>query len=63
MSGKKIRSGPEIVKEFIEGLNNNEFLDKDTVDAIQELHAQGKLKQTRIQQLLELKRKESEKHG
>ena len=62
MSEKKIRSGPEIVKEFIEGLKNNTFLDTDTVEALDELHAQGKLTQIRIQQLLELKRKESEKH-
>ncbi len=63
MDAKKIRSGPEIVKEFIVNLKDNKLLDKDTVEAIDELHAQGKLTQIRIQQQLELKRKESEKHG
>ena len=63
MTEKHIRSGPEIVKEFIENLENDKSLDKGTVEIIKLLHAEQKLTQTRLQQALEVKRKESEQHG
>ncbi len=63
MIEKNIRSGPEIVKEFIENLENDKSLDKGMVEIIKVLHAENKLTQTRLQQALEVKRKESEKHG
>lgn len=63
MTERNIRSGPEIVKEFIENLENDKSLDKETVEIIKLLHAEKKFTQTRLQQALEVKRKESEKHG
>lgn len=63
MSEKRIKSGPEIVKEFIEGLKTNKSLDKGTVEAIELLHRENKLTLTKLQQALESERKESEKHG
>ncbi len=63
MTERNIRSGPEIVKEFIENLENDKSLDKGTVEIIKLLHAEKKLSQTRLQQALEVKRREPEKHG
>ena len=63
MTEKRIKSGPEIVKEFIESLKTNKSLDKGTVDAIELLHTKDKLTLTKLQQALESERKESEKHG
>ncbi len=63
MTDKNIRSGPEIVKEFIENLEKDKSLDNGTVETIKLLHAEKKPTQTRLQQALEVKRKESEKHG
>ena len=63
MAGGSIRSGSEIVKEFIENLEKDESLDKGTIETIKTLHRENKLTQTRLQQALEVKRKESENHG
>ena len=63
MTERNIRSGPEIVKEFIENLVNDKSLDKGTVEIIKLLHAEKKLSQTRLQQALEVKREEAEKRG
>lgn len=63
MTEKRIRSGPDIVKEFIDSLKTNKSLDKGTVDAIELLHKEDKLTLTKFQQALESERKESEKHG
>jgi len=60
---KKIKSAPEIIKEFIDALENDPSLDKDTVEVIKQLHLTNKLTQTRLQQVLEAKRKDMEKHG
>lgn len=63
MAEKNIRSGPEIVKEFIETLEKDGSLDKGTIETIKTLHRENKLTPTRFQQALEVKRKESEKNG
>ena len=63
MIENNIRSGPEIVKEFIENLEKDKSLDNGTVEIIKLLHAEQKFTQTRLQQALEVKRKEPEKHG
>lgn len=63
MAEKNIRSGAEIVKEFIENLEKDESLDKGTIETIKTLHRENKLTQTRLQQALEVKRKESGNHG
>ena len=63
MTEKRIKSGPEIVKEFIETLKTNESLDKGTVGAIELLHTENKLTLTKLQQALESERKGSEKYG
>ena len=63
MIENNIRSGPEIVKEFIENLEKDKSLDNGTVEIIKLLQAENKFTQTRLQQALEVKRKESEQHG
>ena len=63
MTEKRIKSGPQIVKEFIESLKTNKSLDKRTVEAIELLYTENKLTLTKLQQALESERKGSEKHG
>lgn len=63
MTLKRVQPGPEVVKEFVENLTNDKSLDKDTVEVIELLYAEDKLTQTKLQQALESKRKESQKHG
>ena len=48
MPNKEIKSGPEIVKEFIEGLSKDESLDKSTVEVIKAVHAAKKPTLTRL---------------
>ena len=57
MSEKTIKSGPQIVKDFIEALRNDESLDQPTVEVIAQLYSAKKITQTRLQQGLALKRK------
>ncbi len=59
MPDKEIKSGPEIVKEFIEHLLGDESLDKDTIEIISALYKENKLTVTRLQQALDAKRKDS----
>jgi hypothetical protein len=56
VSDKTIRSGQDIVKEFIHALSANPDLDKDTIDVIVHLYSEGKLSQVKLQQALNLKR-------
>ena len=63
MADTGIKSGPEIVKEFVESLEKDKSLDKDTIEVITLLYIGNKLTQTRLLQGLEEKRKESEKKG
>ncbi len=57
MAETKIRSGPQIVKEFIQYLEKDTSLDGDTVEVIKLLHGEDKLTPGRLQQALEAKRK------
>jgi hypothetical protein len=50
---KHIRSGEEVVKDFIASLDKNTVIDKQTLIAIRDLHAAGKLTRTRLLGLLE----------
>ena len=63
MADTGIKSGPEIVKEFVESLEKDKSLDKDTIEVITLLHIESKLTQTRLLQGLEEKRKKSAKNG
>ena len=56
MNEKTIRSGPDIVKEFVHSLLEDPSLDKDTVEVIEHLYNDNKLSPTKLQQALELKR-------
>jgi hypothetical protein len=63
VADKTIKSAPEIIKEFIDGLETDPSLDKDTVEVIKQLHLTNKLTHTRLQQVLEANKKDMEKHG
>lgn len=56
MNDKTIRSGSDIVKEFVHGLLEDPILDKDTVQVIVQLYDENKLTPTKLQQALEVKR-------
>ena len=56
MNDKTIRSGPDIVKEFVHALLEDPTLDKATVEEINHLYNENKLSPTKLQQALELKR-------
>jgi len=43
MDDKKIKSGPDIVKEFVQGLYDEPNLDRDTVQVIVQLYKEDKL--------------------
>ena len=62
MTDKTIRSGPQIVKEFLEELKDDKSLDKGTVEVIDQLYLEKKPTETRLQQGLALKRKEAEQN-
>ena len=53
---KHIRSGEELVKDFIASLDKKATVDKQTLAAIRELHTAGKFTRTRLLGLLEKKR-------
>jgi hypothetical protein len=48
-----IKSGSEIVNEFLTGLPSGNDLDAATVSAIKTLHSESKLTRTRLEQALE----------
>jgi len=48
-----IKSGPEIVSDFLDGLEAGEFLDADTVGCIRDLQQTANLTRTRLLQALE----------
>jgi hypothetical protein len=56
MVQKHIRSGEEVVKDFIALLDQKTAVDKRTLAAIRELHAGSKLTRTRLLGLLEKNR-------
>lgn len=57
MAAGKIRSGAEIVKDFVEGLKTDSSLDAGVVGGLSQLLKEGKLTQPRLLQALEAKRK------
>ena len=63
MAGEKIRSGPEIVKDFVDGLKADSSLDEGVVEALSGLQKEGKLTPTRLLQELEAKRKKGTANG
>ena len=63
MTVEKIRSGPEIVKNFIDDLKTDSSLDEGVVDALSRLQEDSKLTQTRLLQELEAKRKKGTANG
>jgi len=48
-----IKSGLEIISEFLASLDEGSSIDPQTVASIRELHKSGKLTQTRLLQSLE----------
>jgi len=48
-----IKSGPEIVDEFLDSLNGQDSIDASTLAAVRELYKSGKLTRTRLLQALE----------
>jgi hypothetical protein len=48
-----IKSGPEIVQEFLDSLNAGDPIDPLTLACIRDLHKSGKLTRTRLLQSLE----------
>jgi predicted house-cleaning noncanonical NTP pyrophosphatase (MazG superfamily) len=63
MVERKVKSGPEIVKEFVESLEKDELLDKSVVEIIKQLHTANNLSKIRLLQALETNREESDSHG
>lgn len=63
MAGEKIRSGPEIVKDFVDGLKADSSLDEGVVEALSGLQKEGKLTPPRLVQELEAKRKKGTING
>jgi len=57
MNEKILKSGDEVVKEFIKSLEKDASLDKAVVNAITSLYSQKKLTPTRLQKILDTKRK------
>jgi len=57
MNEKIIKSGDEVVKEFVQNLLKDTSLDRDVAEAISVLYFQKKLTSTRLQQILDSKRK------
>lgn len=60
---EKVRSGTEIVKDFIDGLEADSSLDEGVVEALSGLQKEGKLTPTRLLQELETKRKRGTANG
>jgi hypothetical protein len=56
MAQKHIRSGKEVVDDFIASLDKKEGVNKRTLDAIRRLHAASKLTKTQLLRSLERER-------
>ncbi len=52
MDTPTIKSGIQVVREFVDDLQSNTALDPNVVAAVQELQRQGKLTKTRLLQAL-----------
>ncbi len=57
MNEKIIKSGDEVVKDFVQNLQKDTSLDRDVAEAISVLFSQKKLTSARLQQILDSKRK------
>lgn len=53
MSSEDIKSGSEVVSEFLDSLHGDEAIDADTLTAVHELFKTGKLSRTRLLRALE----------
>jgi hypothetical protein len=53
MASEVIKSGPQVVSEFLDSLQGDESIDKDTLSAVHELFEAGKLTKTRLLNSLE----------
>ncbi len=56
MPEKKIRSGAEVVDEFLQSLAEDPALNKSTVEAIKSAYIRGRFTSTKLLQELEKKR-------
>lgn len=63
MAAEKIKSGPEIVKDFVDGLKTDASLDGGVVGALSRLLREDRLTPTRLLQELEAKRKMGTANG
>ena len=61
MADSAIKSGLEIVNEFLETLEQNELLDAQTVASIKQLQQTGNLTKVRLLQVLEQMRSGTQK--
>ena len=61
MADSAIKSGLEIVNEFLETLERNESLDAQTVASIKQLQQTGNLTKVRLLQVLEQMRSGTQK--
>ena len=48
MSSEDIKSGPEVVSEFLDSRHGDEAIDADTLTVVHELFKTGKLSRTRL---------------
>lgn len=53
MAPEDIKYGPQVVSEFLDSLQGDESIDKDTLSAVYELFEAGKLTRTRLLNSLE----------
>ena len=59
MTTKEIKSGPQIVTDFLESLKGNNAIDAKTLKTVGDLYASGKLSKPRLLRSLEDERKQS----
>ena len=53
MPAEKIKSGSQVVSEFVKSLQGDETIDKDTLGALRDLFQTGKLSKIRLLDSLE----------
>ncbi len=63
MEKKQIKSGPEIIQEFLAAMEATTSIDSETLSAIRGLWQEKKLKQNKLQQELEKARRARLKDG
>lgn len=60
-SGEKIKSGPEVVSDFLDALKTNKEIDGKVVEALTTLASDGKLSKTRLLNSLQILREDQSK--